>query len=180
MHWAGDVCPGVSAWGVSAQGGDCLGGVCLGGCQPGGVYLGCLLRGCLTGGCLPQCMLGYTPPPVDRMTDACEKLPCRNYVAGGNKCIAEDLLPPVLWLKYVSIRIQDYPLGALVTVRTRPTARIRDVSALRSTTHHWMFAVITLSHRYLIELIRPVCQVFYLWLFSFHGYDLFSFEENKF
>ena len=60
---------GVSALGVSAQGG-CLpsivsaqGGVCLAGVCLGGVCLG---WGAYPGGC--------TPPPVDRMTDACENI----------------------------------------------------------------------------------------------------------
>ena len=50
MHWAG----GCVCWGVSAQGGVCQGGVC----QMVSAW-----------GCLPQCMLGYTPLPVNRMTD---------------------------------------------------------------------------------------------------------------
>ena len=38
---------------------------------------------CLPRGYLSQCMLGYTPSPVNRMTDACENITFRNYVADG-------------------------------------------------------------------------------------------------
>ena len=52
----------------------CWGGVSARGCLPGG----CLPGGvCLEGVCpggLPKCMLGYTPPPVNRMTDVCENI----------------------------------------------------------------------------------------------------------
>ena len=33
--------------------------------------------------CLPEVGLSGRHPPVNRMTDACETLPCRNYVADG-------------------------------------------------------------------------------------------------
>ena len=59
----------------------------LKGCLPGGLSVRGVcpgVRGGLSRGCLPKCMLGYTPPPVDRMTDRCKTLPCRNYVADGN------------------------------------------------------------------------------------------------
>ena len=60
--------------GMSTRGGGCLprGGLCL----PGVCV--CLPRGaCLPGGCLAD-------TPVDRMTDRCKTLPCRNYVVDGN------------------------------------------------------------------------------------------------
>ena len=99
MHWTGRC-----AWGVSAQEGVCLGisawegclpgGVCLGGCLPRkGVYQrGVCLGGMSAWGCLPGgvCPGGVcrsacwnTPPPVNRITDACENITLRNYVADG-------------------------------------------------------------------------------------------------
>ena len=84
---------GVSAWG---------GGVCSWGrvSTPGG----CLLQGCLLWGCLllsaprgggvyllqgdvSQHALRQTPPPVNRITDACKTLPWPNFVAVGNKSV---------------------------------------------------------------------------------------------
>ena len=83
--WLGGVWPGgYLIGGVCPRGclpeDVCPGGVCLGGCQPWGVcpeglsaQKGCLPMGCAkgvypsmhwTGGCLPQCMLGWTPPPL--------------------------------------------------------------------------------------------------------------------
>ena len=63
-------------------GGFCLGDVCLGGCLP----RGCLPRGCLPGGVHPHCMLGYTPPPVNRMTDRRKNITLpQNSFAGGDK-----------------------------------------------------------------------------------------------
>ena len=52
--------------GVSAQGAVCPGEVSVQGVSA-------------QGGNLPD------PSPVDRMTDRCKTLPCRNYVAEGNK-----------------------------------------------------------------------------------------------
>ena len=80
MHWAGGCLP---RGGLSE--GVCLGGVCPGGCLP----RECLPRGmCVCKGVwgvadtLPQTRGRH--PPVDRMTDRCKTLPCRNFVAGGN------------------------------------------------------------------------------------------------
>ena len=36
------------------------------------------------GGCLPRRCVWLPHPCVDRMTDTCKTLPCRNYVADGN------------------------------------------------------------------------------------------------
>ena len=44
------------------------------------------------GGCPPQCMLGYTHTPVDRMTDACENITLRNYVVDSNNRLASSVL----------------------------------------------------------------------------------------
>ena len=55
--------------------GVCWGGVCL---------WGYLLIGCLPMGLSAQ-GLSVRAPPMDRMTDPCKTLPCRNYVADGNK-----------------------------------------------------------------------------------------------
>ena len=59
-----------------------------GGCLPRGVSArGCLSRGCLPlvqgRGCLPTGRASGRHPPVERMTDRCKTLPCRNFVAGG-------------------------------------------------------------------------------------------------
>ena len=58
--------------------------------RPGGVVC---MGGGLTaqgGGCLPA-----TPQPVDRMTDTCKTLPCRNYVAeGDNYCETASAIRP--------------------------------------------------------------------------------------
>ena len=91
MHWAGGVCQGgvcpggclprgmsvqgVSVGGVSVQGVSALGGLARGVSAQGGcVCRGCVPGGVCAGGCLPQCMVGYTHTPVDRMTDACENI----------------------------------------------------------------------------------------------------------
>ena len=49
------------------------------GCASRGVLRG----GCLHGGCASQHALRQTPP-VDRMTDACENITLRHFVADGN------------------------------------------------------------------------------------------------
>ena len=52
-----------------------LRGVCLGRCLPRGVSAwGCLPRGVCPGG------VWQTTAPVNRITDRCKTLPCRNYV----------------------------------------------------------------------------------------------------
>ena len=72
MHWAegGCVYPRMHWAGVSPQGW----------CLPRGVSA---KGGCLPGGYIPAC-IGADTPPVNRMTDRCKTLPCRNYVADGN------------------------------------------------------------------------------------------------
>ena len=92
----------VSAWGLLV-GGVYPGGICLRvvpaqGGLPVGICLGegmsargylpgrCLPRGVSACGlCIPACTGEYTSlHPVNRMTDRCKTLPCRNYVADGN------------------------------------------------------------------------------------------------
>ena len=75
----------ISRGGVSAQVGVCRGSVCQGDvCQ----------RGCQPRGCIPAC-IGADTSPVDRMTDACEKITF-----------------PQLLLWMVNIRIRKYPTSA--------------------------------------------------------------------
>ena len=76
-------------WGEGVCPGGCLlrRGVCLGDVSAWGM---CLPRMCLPDGMgwgvSVQGVSGrHTPPPVDRMTDTCKTLPCRNYAADGNK-----------------------------------------------------------------------------------------------
>ena len=68
---------GVSAQGMSARVCVCQQSICL----LGGV--------CLRGVCLPGGVTD-TIAPVDKMTDTCKTLPCRNYVGDGNygECVA--------------------------------------------------------------------------------------------
>ena len=54
---------GVCSWGVPALGGACSWGVCS------------------WGRWYPSMQ---NPPPIDKITEACKKLPCPNFVAGGN------------------------------------------------------------------------------------------------
>ena len=76
MHWAwGSVCPGVSAWGVCPWG--CLPGGCLPRvwCLLRGVYLGVFAQGGLPGWVpTTHTLRSDTPPPVNRITDACENI----------------------------------------------------------------------------------------------------------
>ena len=95
MFWGGGGClvpGGVWCWGVSAPWGGCLlwgvsglGGVCSGegvctlegGLLPGGLDLGCvclLLGGVCSQGGISQHALRQTPPPVNRITHACENI----------------------------------------------------------------------------------------------------------
>ena len=92
---------GVSAWGVFAQGGICLGV----GCLPGGVPcdlshdafdVTCMLpphqlrpnTSAAAYIVLAHCMMGYTPPPVDRMTHTCKNITFpQTLFAGGNDTI---------------------------------------------------------------------------------------------
>ena len=92
---------GMSTWGVSIQGGVCLGVSAQG---VGGVWSwGYLPRGCLPGG-LPRmgvcpgstgrvvCQTPPYPPRLDRMTEwqtGVKTLPCRNFVADGNKSVSQ-------------------------------------------------------------------------------------------
>ena len=90
MHWAGFFFPSMHWTGGCLPRGGLSEGVCLGGVCPGG----CLPRECLPRGmCVCKGVGGVADtlpqtrgrhPPVDRMTDRCKTLPCRNFVAGGN------------------------------------------------------------------------------------------------
>ena len=72
------------------------------GCVPSAAVTVSGRGGSAQGGCLPKmgvCPGGvcqtHSPPPVDRMTDRCKTLPCRNYVADGKNTIKNciSLLP---------------------------------------------------------------------------------------
>ena len=70
-------------WGCLLAGCGCLHGGCLPrrwGLSGGYLPRGWLPRGCLPGGCLPD-----TPPQWTEWQTGVKSLPCRNYVAGGNK-----------------------------------------------------------------------------------------------
>ena len=76
-------CVPSAAVAVLREGGVCPGGVVY----PGGVIRGCLPRWVCQGGvCLEACLLGVggctPPPPMNRITDMCKKLPFRNFVCG--------------------------------------------------------------------------------------------------
>ena len=95
-----------------------------GGCLPGG----CLPGGCLPGGCLPRgvsvqgglprrvCPGGLSQhalrqtTPLDRMTDRCKTLPCRNFVADGNKVMKIVPLPSECEgaFKQLFIKLDDF------------------------------------------------------------------------
>ena len=92
MHWPGGVCiPACTGQGVVSAGGVCPGGVC----QMVSAWR-----------CLPQCMLGYTPPPVNRMTDTQvykHYLSANSFVDGKYFCMLVNIFGEIFQRLFVSL-----------------------------------------------------------------------------